>query len=367
MQVKDLFLTGAIKQPWPLMVNGVVVGSSEIGISETCKKKCGVSPACSGITEKGEHTCKHGLSFLSASVANSRLTVYGMRGEANTTPLNLYNRAGLKGRSITRKAFAEWLSSIRALLQGFEQEFMQRQSEMLDPLHDPMRLAKQVLTISNRLVQADAKGASYDAQVENASIELKTLVKAAGLLNDSFDLLAIYFNPAAATYGEVTSISIHGLLTKLTSIFRIDDNGVTKSVSKIYLSGECFRNVSVYESFKLIPFALLANAVKYSIEAPIRVRIEDLRPVIRVSVESTGPYIEECERELIFQRKGRGKWASELEDGKGVGLYLAAVIAKAHGFKIDVSSTKNGKKVKADVPLAVNVFSFEIDPGAPLP
>lgn len=367
MQVKDLFLTGAIKQPWPLMVNGAVVGSSEMGISETCKKKCGASPACSEITEEGEHICKHGLSCLSSSISNSRVTVFGVRGERNTTPLNLYNRAGLKGRSITKKAFAEWLGSIQGLLRGFELEFMQRQSEMLDPLHDPMRLAKQILTISNRLVQAEANGSSYEAHVDNASLELKTLVKAAGLLNDSFDLLAIYFNPAAATYGEVTSISVHGLLTKLTSIFRIDDHGVTKSVSKIYLSGECFRNVSVYESFKLIPFALLANAVKYSLEGPIRVRIEDLRPVIRVSVESTGPYIEEGERELIFQKKGRGKWASELEDGKGVGLYLASVIAKAHGFTIDVSSTKNGKKVQAGVPLAVNVFSFEIDPGAPLP
>lgn len=366
MQVKDLFLTGAIKQPWPLMVNGAVVGSSEMSISETCKKKCGENPACSEITEEGEHTCKHGLSCLSSSISNSRVTVFGVRGERNTTPLNQYTRAGLKGRSITKKAFAEWLGSIQCLLRGFELEFMQRQSEMLDPLHDPMRLAKQILTISNRLVQADANGSSYEAQVDNASLELKTLVKAAGLLNDSFDLLAIYFNPAAATYGEVTSISVHGLLTKLTSIFRIDDHGVTKSVSKIYLSGECFRNLSVYESFKLIPFALLANAVKYSLEGQIRVRIEDLRPVIRVSVESTGPYIEEGERELIFQKKGRGKWASELEDGKGVGLYLASVIAKAHGFTIDVSSTKNGKKVQA-VPLAVNVFSFEIDPGAPLP
>lgn len=367
MQVRELFSTGAIRQPWPLMVDGVVVGSSEMGISETCKKKCGSSPACSELAEEGEHTCKHGLSCLSARISNSRITVFGLRGEGNTTPLNLYNRAGLKGRSITKKAFAEWLGTVQDLIRGFELEFMQRQSEMLDPLHDPMRLAKQILTISNRLVQADSNGSSYEVQVDNASFELKTLVKAAGLLNDSFDLLAIYFNPAAATYGEVTSISIHGLLTKLVSIFRIDDHGVTKSVSKIYLSGECFRNVSVYESFKLIPFALLANAVKYSLEGQIRVRIEDLRPVVRVSVESTGPYIEESERDLIFQKRGRGKWASELEDGKGVGLYLASVIAKAHGVNINVSSTKTGRKVQAGVPVAVNVFSFEIDPGAPLP
>src|SRR3989339_136860 len=361
MHVKDLFSTGAIKQPWPLMVNGTVIGISEMGISKTCKNKCGRQPACSEHAQEGEHTFKNGLSCLSTSIANNRVTVYGVRGEENNTPINFFNRAGLKGRSITKKEFAEWVITVNRLLSGFESEFGKRQAEMLDPLHDITRLAKQISIISNRIVQADVTSVAYEEQVDNASPELKTLVKAADLLNDSFDLLVIYFNPAAAKFGGVHSINMHGLLRKLVAIFCIDYHGEIVTDSKIQLSGACYTNVSVYESFKLIPFAILTNAVKYSLEGIIRVLVTDSCPIIHVSVESIGPYIEENERDIIFHKKGRGKWASTLRDGKGVGLYLASVIAKAHGITIKVSSTTNGKKLQGNIPLAMNIFSFAID------
>jgi hypothetical protein len=367
MDIKDLLATGGVRQPWPLLIDGSVAGSSDMGISETCKKKCGVHPACASNRVLGEHICQHNLSYFNKSMGGSNITIYGVRSENNKTPLNIYTRAGIKGRHVTLRSVDQWIGSIQSLLSVIDSEFLKRQSEMLDPLHDPMRLAKQISTISNRLVQSESVGVSFDLQVENAPFELKALVKAAELLNDSFDLLAIYFNPAAATYGEITSISIHGLLKKLVSIFRVDEHSHAKESAKIYLGGECFRNVSVYESFKLIPFSLLSNAVKYSVEGSIRVAVEDRRPAIRVSVESVGPYIEDGEVELIFKKNGRGKWAKEMEDGKGVGLYLAHLIAKAHGFNIDVTSRKNGKRAQANVPLAVNTFSFEIDPGKPLP
>jgi hypothetical protein len=244
-------------------------------------------------------------------------------------------------------------------MQAFEREFQARQSEMLDPLHDPMRLAKQVNTIANRLVQMQSHGTTLEQQIDNASIELKTLVKAADLLSDSFDLLTIYFNPAAATYGRRGAISLHGLITKLISIFRIDDGGITRSSTKIYLSGACYRSVFVYESFKLIPFALISNAIKYTMQGNIEVRVEDRQQYVELTVMSTGPLIEESEKESIFTKRGRGRWAAQLVDGKGVGLYLAELIAKAHGTSITVSSHRTGS-VQSGIPLARNVFSVHV-------
>lgn len=230
---------------------------------------------------------------------------------------------------------------------------------MLDPLHDPIRLSKQVNTIANRLVQIHSNGATFDQKISNASVELKTLVKASDLLSDSFDLLAIYFNPNAATFGRRGAISPHGLITKLIAIFRIDDGGVTRSSAKIFMNGSCYRNIFVFESFKLIPFALLSNAVKYSLQGNIEVVVDDRRGHVEFAVTSVGPPIDDDEKNKIFQRRGRGRWAEKLVDGRGVGLYLAEQIARAHGTTIAVTSTRTGVMLDG-IPIARNTFTLQL-------
>ena len=359
MQIPELFATGGIATPWPLLVSGLPVSGSTLGESDTCVKKCGSQRLCAQTGTPGEKVCIYGMTFYKLIVGESELTVYGVRGPSNKTPLNRYTRDGLKGRTLTPEDVSSWANKVKALLSSIERDFGARQSEMLDPLHDPIRLAKQINTIANRLIQIQSRGSTLEQQIDNASVELKTLVKAADLLSDSFDLLAIYFNPAAASYGRQTAISLHGLITKLSAIFRIDDGGITRTSARIFLNGSCYRNVFVYESFKLVPFALLSNAVKYVMQGNIDVVVEDRRQHVELSVASTGPLIEEDERELIFRKRGRGKWAARLVDGKGVGLYLADLIARAHGTSISVISTRTGS-FQDGIPLARNCFTVHV-------
>lgn len=359
MQASDLLASGAISVPWPIAIGRKVHPTSSLPVSETCKRKCNGEPMCSNEQSLGEHQCPHGMTHFGVKVGQEIVVIYGVRGEKNSTQLNRYNRDGLKGRSVTQTEVASWAVSVEALIQVVEREFSARQTEMLDPLHDPMRLAKQVSTIANRLVQLQSRGASFEQQIENASIELKTLVKASDLLSDSFDLLTIYFNPNAATFGRKNAVSLHGLMTKLIAIFRIDDGGITRSSAKIFINGSCYRNVFVHESFKLIPFALLSNAVKYSMQGNIDVVVDDRRQHVELSVSSVGPPIEDDERDLIFSKRGRGRWAEKLVDGRGVGLFLADQIAKAHGAKIAVTSTKLGGAIEG-IPLARNTFIVQV-------
>jgi hypothetical protein len=229
----------------------------------------------------------------------------------------------------------------------------------LVPLHDPIRLARQVNAISNVLVQQQSHGQSFDEQVKNSSAELKSLVKASELLRDSFDLVAIYFNPASASFGRRNPLSIHGLLRKLVRVLRIQ--GSDGPPARFHLNGECQRNIFMFESFKLIPFALISNGVKYALEGDVNVQIIDRNPVVEVSVESVGPLIEAEELENIFEKRFRGRWAQKVTTGRGVGLYLAQVIAHANGTHIAASSRRLGRYA-GDIPLAANRFSFEISP-----
>ena len=359
MNLADVLATGALLAPWPVLVDGRAIPGNGLPESETCVRKCGEARLCANSADPGENLCPHGMTFFRWAVGAAEVTVYGVRGHSNPTKLNRYTRGGLKGRSAGAAEVWTWTQRLGSLLALVDREFATRQSEMLDPLHDPMRLAKQVNTIANRLVQMHSQGATFDQQIENASIELKTLVKASDLLSDSFDLLAIYFNPEAATFGRQSATNLHGLITKLIAIFRIDDGGVTKTNTRIFLNGSCYRNVFVHESFKLIPFALLTNAVKYVMQGNIDVVVEDRRQFVELSVASTGPLIEDSERELIFLKRGRGQWATKLVEGKGVGLYLANIIARAHGTTISVSSSRTGAVIDG-IPLARNRFTLNI-------
>lgn len=359
MRLRELLATGAVRTRWPMSIDGHVIASSDLGPSPVCCRKCSQFRSCDQTKSPGEHQCTHGMTYYVLKISDQIVTVYGLRGERNTTRINSYNRDGFRGRSVSYQAVQDWAHSITQLLAVVESEFSARQSEMLDPLHDPMRLAKQVNTIANRLVQMHSHGATLEQQIGNASTELKTLVKASDLLSDSFDLLSIYFNPDAAAFGKRVATSPHGLITKLIAIFRIDDGGITRSSTKIFVTGSCYRNILVHESFKLIPFALLSNAIKYSMLGNIDVVVDDRRQYVELSVTSTGPYIEDSERELIFTKRGRGRWAEKLTDGRGVGLYLAQIIARAHGSNISVKSSRLGQ-FQDEVPLARNTFSLQI-------
>jgi len=364
MQLVEALRSGAIHLPWPITVSGEIFDGHNMHLSSMCQKKCGITPACaSPFADKGEGICIHGMSYFQIKVREYAVTILGVRGANNQNTTRPHLKDALKGRSVNSQQVLDWASKTESLLAAVENEFLRRQSELLDPLHDPIKLGRQIESIANRLVSNDPSR-PLEEQIDRAPPDLKSLVKAAGLLNDSFDLLTIYFNPAAASFGRKTYISIHGLLIKLVSILsNPDPTEENSNPVRIYFNGTSYRQVSVYESFKLVPFALISNAVKYSADGKVRVNLVDRAGIIEVSVESVGPPIEPDEIGLIFNKRFRGKWAIRAAPGSGVGLYLAKIVADANGFTIRVTSNKHSGSPK-DKPLATNRFSFEISSGA---
>lgn len=360
MRLIELLRFSTIHVPWPLHVEGTTIDGHNMKLSPLCSKRCGQSPRCASTKVVGENVCLYGMSFYRANVGGADVTFFGIRGPNNPNTSHPTLKPLLKGRSVSESDVRDWTEGVSGVLAAIEQEFLKRQSEMLDPLHDPIRLARQVQTIAQRLVASRSVGASFDEQVESAPPDLKSLVKASELLSDSFDLLNIYFNPASASYGKKTYISLHGLLRKLAKIFSTHENVEGDEPVRIFLNGSSFRSILVFESFKLLPFALISNAVKYNLTGPIRIEIIERQGGIEVSVESHGPPIDSDEMEKIFERRGRGRWAEKLSPGSGVGLYLSKIVAEANGFYIKVSSVRQAVKPIGGVPVATNRFTFGV-------
>ncbi|PZM14922.1 PAS domain-containing sensor histidine kinase [Rhizobium tubonense] len=83
---------------------------------------------------------------------------------------------------------------------------------------------------------------------------------------------------------------------------------------------------------------LLANAITHgSPETPITVRARSSPDGFEVAVTNSGPAIPAENLDRLFRPFTRSESSSK--QGLGLGLYIASEIAKAHGGKIEVSST----------------------------
>jgi len=197
--------------------------------------------------------------------------------------------------------------------------------------------------------------------VENfalASRDLRSLYKASTMLIDTFDHLNIYYNPSSADFGKKRSVDLYKLVDKIRLI--LSEAEAASQNKKIIIDGALHCNLDVYESFKIIPFCFLQNAIKYSFDNEIIIRFNSSSREVDVSVESVGPEIDEEERARIFEKGYRGKWSRQVHhEGLGVGLYIAKIVADAHDINIKVKSTSRGYQ-RDGIPMATNVFSIKM-------
>jgi signal transduction histidine kinase len=98
---------------------------------------------------------------------------------------------------------------------------------------------------------------------------------------------------------------------------------------------------------------LLANAVKYGGDKPIRVSVAIVDESAQLRVEDQGIGISPENETRIFERFGRAV-SSRNHSGLGLGLYIAREIAQAHGGTISVRSAMGiGSVFTALIPLSV--------------
>jgi signal transduction histidine kinase len=98
---------------------------------------------------------------------------------------------------------------------------------------------------------------------------------------------------------------------------------------------------------------LLGNAISHGAsEVPVRVRAVTGPRSFELSVANGGPAIPEAARARLFQPFARGG-ADPYSQGLGLGLYIAAEIARGHGGVLDVTSDDTETRFTFVMPLQV--------------
>jgi hypothetical protein len=90
---------------------------------------------------------------------------------------------------------------------------------------------------------------------------------------------------------------------------------------------------------------LVDNAIKYTAAGGIIVAIDSPSSgEVRFSVTDTGPGLTHEEAHALFQKFSRGQQESKSHtEGLGLGLYVAKLIAGAHGGELSVTSPGKGR------------------------
>jgi signal transduction histidine kinase len=88
---------------------------------------------------------------------------------------------------------------------------------------------------------------------------------------------------------------------------------------------------------------IIDNAFKYTPSGSVSVSLRAEGDVLKVDVKDTGPGLDKEERHVLFQKFSRGREQGRSHtEGLGLGLYVARLIADAHGGHIEVTSPGKG-------------------------
>ena len=100
---------------------------------------------------------------------------------------------------------------------------------------------------------------------------------------------------------------------------------------------------------------LIDNAIKYTKEGKVEVRLTKLKNKYRVTITDTGVGMDEVTIKRLFQKFSRADDASKTNvNGTGLGLYVAKQLAEAHGGKLWAESAGVGKGSTFNVELPTN-------------
>ena len=96
---------------------------------------------------------------------------------------------------------------------------------------------------------------------------------------------------------------------------------------------------------------LVRNALAYSgTHSPVSVRVAQHGGSVSITVHDDGPGVPAEERELVFDPFARGRAASRVRGGKGLGLFIARRVVEAHGGTLRLLPSARGAEFCVELP-----------------
>ncbi|HEY1307114.1 MAG TPA: ATP-binding protein [Vicinamibacterales bacterium] len=170
---------------------------------------------------------------------------------------------------------------------------------------------------------------------EAARVAHRNALRLLKLVNTLLDFSRIEAGRIEASY-EPTDLTAY--TAELASVFRsaIEKAGLRLVIACDPLPEPIYVDRDMWEKIVL---NLLSNALKFTFDGEISVRLRSFGQHVELTVADTGIGIPESDLPLVFQRFHRGKNAKgRTHEGTGIGLALVQELARLHGGHVAVTS-----------------------------
>jgi K+-sensing histidine kinase KdpD len=200
---------------------------------------------------------------------------------------------------------------------------------LVSTMHEVRRFSGEISSHADTLVKV--------LQQDRAKDIAETLFYTSGLLAARLGFTDIELNPEIIRSQARVHAGIYKKFEKAR--YTLAQRAKSRGIS-IPFSGNSYFEIDALQSFELVPFVILDNAVKYSPDnQTVRVDFVESPREVDVEVRSIGPRLESEEAGTLFTRNGRGRNALKASiAGDGLGLYLAKVLCNIHGVQITAGS-----------------------------
>jgi len=237
------------------------------------------------------------------------------------------------------EALAEIDRAKTAFFNNVSHEFRTPLTLLLGPTQDALASPEQALS-----------GDGLATVLRNAQRLLK-------LVNTLLDFARIEAGRAEASY-EPTELDV--LTAELSGAFRsaVESAGLRFDVHCERIGEPAYVDRAMWEK---IVFNLLSNALKFTFEGRIQLRLERDGDTVRLTVRDTGSGIPDDQLPHLFERFHRVRGArSRTHEGSGIGLALVQELLRLHGGTIDVvSEIGKGTTFTVSVPLGTAHLAAE--------
>jgi K+-sensing histidine kinase KdpD len=282
-------------------------------------------------------TCSKGLSYGCLNLGETHVVINGLIVWPNNQ--NVFRgeqRKQLKPWALSADEIVAFVKRV-ATVEGQTQTIANsRARDSVAFLHDISTSVGIVLSWCQEVIDKQP-GYGFDDKIKGLDRETSNLFASINLLQEQLQLASVIVNPDCITYGQKTRSRMSGLLYKMVKLF---EPRAHRRNMNIKFNASCDPDILVYDSFQFIPLILLDNAIKYSTKGTcVNVYLDDDADGISISVSSTGLLVPESQREVIFKKYVRGENAEKMsQQGIGLGLYMARLIAEAHNASIKYSA-----------------------------
>jgi len=332
--------------------DGFLVSQSRV--CAKCNKNC--LDFISGQLKDIEHfVCDKGLSLVSLVFPYGTVYCYGLLVKIKNQECPAKTRKLVQAQKIAWEDIVNWREKLKSQMSQVEQLSEAKAIELVNGLHN-IKTTVSLITRNSEAIISELKGDTVDDKIDNADKPLRALLKSVQLLHSHLKMTSILSNPESASFGQRHPSPVYKIFHKMVRVF---EETAAQNYKFIRMNGSSHNTPRCYDSLESLALVLIDNAVKYTKRGGrIDVYVYDA-PSNGVSVEvrSEGLLVPKEMEERIFQRGVRCKNAKEYAStGSGFGLYIATIIANAHGISIKY----NGQTNIGQGEQGINIFSFEI-------